>query len=158
MPEAVVQSSIRPLVASDNGALSAIYATTAGPSLDFLMRLYQQPTTRAWIQESAGATLGAAWFSVFDASAELIDLCISPAHRRQGWGMKLLQSSLDVLASESVSICHLEVRRSNSAAIALYQRTNFQIVGERANYYRGKDGREDAILMRRESSGCGECL
>jgi ribosomal-protein-alanine N-acetyltransferase len=72
--------------------------------------------------------------------------------------MKLLQSSLDVLASESVSICHLEVRRSNSAAIALYQRTNFQIVGERANYYRGKDGREDAILMRRESSGCGECL
>ena len=107
MPEAVVQSSIRPLVASDNSALSAIYATTAGPSLDLLMRLYQQPTTRAWIQESADATLGAAWFSVVDASAELIDLSVSPAHRRQGWGMKLLQSSLDVLASESVSICHL---------------------------------------------------
>jgi ribosomal-protein-alanine N-acetyltransferase len=63
-----------------------------------------------------------------------------------------------VLESESVSVCHLEVRRSNSAALALYQRSNFQVVGERANYYRGKDGREDAILMRWESSGCGEDL
>jgi ribosomal-protein-alanine N-acetyltransferase len=158
MPEAVVQSSMRPLMASDNGALNAIYATSTGPSLDFLMRLYRQPTTRAWIQESASATLGAAWFSVYDASAELIDLSISPAHRRQGWGMKLLQTSLEVLESESVSVCHLEVRRSNSAALALYQRSNFQVVGERANYYRGKDGREDAILMRWESSGCGEDL
>lgn len=158
MPEAVVQSSMRPLMASDNGALNAIYATSTGPSLDFLMRLYRQPTTRAWIQESASVTLGAAWFSVYDASAELIDLSISPAYRRQGWGMKLLQTSLDLLESESVSICHLEVRRSNCAAIALYQRTNFRIVGERANYYRSQDGREDAILMRRESSGCGECL
>jgi ribosomal-protein-alanine N-acetyltransferase len=158
MPEAVVQSSMRPLMASDNGALNAIYATSTGPSLDFLMRLYRQPTTRAWIQESASVTLGAAWFSVYDASAELIDLSISPAYRRQGWGMKLLQTSLDLLESESVSICHLEVRRSNCAAIALYQRTNFRIVGERANYYRSQDGREDAILMRRESSGYGECL
>ena len=158
MPEAVVQSSMRPLMASDNGALNAIYATSTGPSLDFLMRLYRQPTTRAWIQESASVTLGAAWFSVYDASAELIDLSISPAYRRQGWGMKLLQTSLEVLESESVSICHLEVRRSNCAAIALYQRTNFRIVGERANYYRSQDGPEDAILMRRESSGYGECL
>jgi ribosomal-protein-alanine N-acetyltransferase len=158
MPEAVVQSSMRPLMASDNGALNAIYATSTGPSLDFLMRLYRQPTTRAWIQESASVTLGAAWFSVYDASAELIDLSISPAYRRQGWGMKLLQTSLDLLESESVSICHLEVRRSNCAAIALYQRTNFRIVGERANYYRSQDGREDAILMRRESSGYGEGL
>jgi ribosomal-protein-alanine N-acetyltransferase len=145
-------------MASDNGALNAIYAKSTGPSLDFLMRLYRQPTTRAWIQESASVTLGAAWFSVYDASAELIDLSISPAYRRQGWGMKLLQTSLDLLESESVSICHLEVRRSNCAAIALYQRTNFRIVGERANYYRSQDGREDAILMRRESSGYGECL
>ena len=41
----------------------------------------------------------------------------------------------------------LEVRASNSAAIALYQKHGFERVGERKNYYEAP--KEDAILMTR---------
>jgi ribosomal-protein-alanine N-acetyltransferase len=45
---------------------------------------------------------------------------------------------------------YLEVRPSNPGAIHLYQRTGFRLVGRRRDYYPTFDGREDALVMRRE--------
>ena len=50
----------------------------------------------------------------------------------------------------------LEVRRSNTAAQALYERHGFEVLGVRRRYYTGPD--EDALVMRRRlrpSSGPG---
>jgi ribosomal-protein-alanine N-acetyltransferase len=44
----------------------------------------------------------------------------------------------------------LEVRPSNVAARALYERTGFQPIGRRPRYYPARDGREDAIVMSAE--------
>jgi len=41
----------------------------------------------------------------------------------------------------------LEVRISNAIAIDLYKAAGFKEIGLRKNYYRLKEGREDAILM-----------
>jgi ribosomal-protein-alanine N-acetyltransferase len=52
----------------------------------------------------------------------------------------------------------LEVRRSNDAAQALYQKYGFDVVGERRRYYR--DTGEDALLMTVSTldAGYGEML
>jgi ribosomal-protein-alanine N-acetyltransferase len=41
----------------------------------------------------------------------------------------------------------LEVRASNTAAIALYESLGFNEATIRRNYYPAKEGREDAIIM-----------
>jgi ribosomal-protein-alanine N-acetyltransferase len=44
----------------------------------------------------------------------------------------------------------LEVGVTNAAAQALYGTAGFVTVGRRKNYYKGPNGTEDALLMRRE--------
>ena len=44
----------------------------------------------------------------------------------------------------------LEVRPSNTGAIALYHDEGFNEIGRRPRYYPAKDGREDAIVMAME--------
>lgn len=41
----------------------------------------------------------------------------------------------------------LEVRESNTAAIALYESSGFHELGVRRDYYPADDGREDAIIL-----------
>ena len=47
------------------------------------------------------------------------------------------------------SLLWLEVRPSNERACALYIREGFVEVGRRKGYYPAPDGREDALVMRR---------
>jgi ribosomal-protein-alanine N-acetyltransferase len=42
---------------------------------------------------------------------------------------------------------YLEVRVSNQAAIHLYDKHGFNEMSIRKDYYRAKEGREDAVLM-----------
>jgi ribosomal-protein-alanine N-acetyltransferase len=42
----------------------------------------------------------------------------------------------------------LEVRPSNTPALALYQKAGFETIGRRKGYYPAADGREDALVMR----------
>ena len=76
---------------------------------------------------------------------EIMTLAVSPNCRRMGLGMTLLQS---LLAKRTHSNAFLELRESNKAALALYTRAEFEIVGRRKRYYR--DG-EDALVMRRKN-------
>ena len=47
--------------------------------------------------------------------------------------------------NRGAQVATLEVRESNEAAIALYEKLGFEVVGSRDGYYR--DNNEDAILM-----------
>lgn len=72
------------------------------------------------------------------------NLATLPAMRRRGIGARLLENLIKRSQKEGLhSIC-LEVRASNLAAIALYQRFGFVTVGTRSAYY--ADG-EDALIM-----------
>ena len=148
MADPASASIISPLQPNDQPQLVDLYASTAGPSLDFLMTLSQQPITSCWVLRGEATVIGACWFTRVQGEAELIDFLISSTHRRQGLGALLLTGCLERLAEEAVISCHLEVRRSNKAAIGLYHKVGFSTVGERANYYRGNLEAEDAILMR----------
>jgi ribosomal-protein-alanine N-acetyltransferase len=74
-------------------------------------------------------------------------LAVDPDHRRMGIADDLLEGALDRAAEQGGRLATLEVRESNVAAIQLYRKHAFEVVGRRARYYR--DDGEDAILMTR---------
>ncbi len=70
---------------------------------------------------------------------------VKPEFRMQGVGEDLLRHSLASAVERGARIATLEVRKSNEAAITLYEKLGFEVVGNRKGYYR--DNNEDAILM-----------
>ena len=82
------------------------------------------------------------------SEAHLLNITVAPAHQGQGGARRLLQA-LDTWArSQQARELWLEVRASNTRALALYRRHGYVEVGVRKRYYALADGaREDAILM-----------
>lgn len=77
---------------------------------------------------------------------EVLNIAVAPSHRRRGYAQCLLSRVIDVMG-EQFDTLFLEVRQSNRAAVALYRRLGFDIVGQRRDYYPTPKGREDALLM-----------
>ncbi len=82
-----------------------------------------------------------------DGEIQINNIAIVPEYRRQGYGAKMIQHILDTFAD--IPEVFLEVRLSNTAAIRLYEKFNFERIYLRKAYY--SDG-EDALIMRRESA------
>ena len=80
--------------------------------------------------------------------ADVMNVAVAPEFRRQGIGEGLMVALMDALRDKGMESLTLEVRASNSPAIALYDRLGFTEVGRRPNYY--TDPREDALIMRKE--------
>ena len=81
------------------------------------------------------------------AEAHILNLCIAQDYRRMGFGQRLLEHMLDIARKRQVGTVFLEVRPSNSGAIALYDKIGFNQIGTRRDYYPAKLGREDAIIF-----------
>jgi len=77
----------------------------------------------------------------------LLNLCVAKQHQRQGVGLLLLQHLFDTGQLQKARRLFLELRSSNTAALALYKSMGFEQIGERRDYYRNKAGREDAVVM-----------
>lgn len=81
--------------------------------------------------------------------ASLLLITVRPEVRSKGLGCSLLRALLNKLATGDINRCLLEVRETNTAALALYRRCGFVRDGRRRGYYPAVagDAREDAILM-----------
>ena len=75
----------------------------------------------------------------------ILNVGVLPAYRRQGAGAALVSALLAFAKTQRLAFVTLEVRRSNAAAIALYQKFGFAAQGIRKNYYSRPV--EDALLM-----------
>ena len=82
--------------------------------------------------------------------ADMMNLAVDPACRRQGIAQALVEALTAALAERGVRSLTLEVRASNEGAIALYRKLGFAQVGRRPNYY--TKPREDALILRKEWS------
>lgn len=91
--------------------------------------------------------VGAALLEVLVPEAELHSLAVLPGKRRRGLGAALLKSALSAARKRGATEMFLEVRRSNQAAIALYERAGFAALSVRRGYY--SHPREDALVMRK---------
>lgn len=95
--------------------------------------------------ETAGFITGVFLFD----NADIYSVATAEQHRKKGIGGKLLQVFFDTLPSE-VETVGLEVRESNSAAISLYEKSGFERVGLRKNFY--EQPRENAVLYTKQLS------
>ncbi len=80
--------------------------------------------------------------------ADMMNLAVAEPFRRRGIARALVEELMRQLPAYQLT---LEVRASNTAAIALYDSMGFQQVGRRKNYYRSP--KEDALILRKEWTG-----
>ncbi|HPZ00044.1 MAG TPA: ribosomal protein S18-alanine N-acetyltransferase [Clostridiales bacterium] len=76
--------------------------------------------------------------------AFLNNVAVTAAFRRQGVGTALVKRAAEEAKANGASFLSLEVRRSNQAAIRLYEDLGFDLEGVRKKFYR--DPQEDAFL------------
>jgi ribosomal-protein-alanine N-acetyltransferase len=91
-----------------------------------------------------GIVLGYAGLQTVLDEGYITNVAVAPAFRRQGVADALL-AAFCRFGKAKLAFLTLEVRVSNTAAIALYQKHDFSSVGRRKNYY--DHPVEDAILM-----------
>ncbi|WOE42257.1 ribosomal protein S18-alanine N-acetyltransferase [Acinetobacter chinensis] len=97
--------------------------------------------------EKNGQVVGFCILQAVVDEANLLLMAIDPDFQGQGLGYELLDQSVQMLKNNPVQI-FLEVRESNKAAIALYEKAHFHQIDLRKNYYPNTDGtREHAIIM-----------
>jgi ribosomal-protein-alanine N-acetyltransferase len=89
--------------------------------------------------------IGVTGFWLMAGEAHIITMGVRPSYQRQGVGELLLISTIDLAMTQHAEVMTLEVRISNSAAQALYQKHGFKKTGVRKSYY--DDNYEDAVIM-----------
>lgn len=82
-------------------------------------------------------------YSPFDA--QITDIAVLPAYRGCGFGRALLQDLIARAKQRGAEEISLEVRASNTPAIALYASHGFLTAGRRKGFYRKPT--EDAFVM-----------
>ena len=85
--------------------------------------------------------------TIVKEEAEIVSLGVVPGMRNMGIGVALISALAETATDRGAQRLFLEVRRSNSAALALYRSTGFKTVGVRCRYYRNPP--EDALVMSR---------
>jgi ribosomal-protein-alanine N-acetyltransferase len=95
-----------------------------------------------------GRIVGYLVCSRYDTVWHVMNVAVDDRARRQGVATVLLDH-LFAAADAPGERYTLEVRTSNTAAIALYERFGFRAAGRRRGYYH--DNREDAVIMWRLS-------
>lgn len=76
---------------------------------------------------------------------EIINIAVDPKRRRNKVGEQLVNELIKKAKNYALEVIHLEVRESNSAALALYKKFGFYEIAKRKNYYHKPT--EDAIIM-----------
>jgi len=94
-----------------------------------------------------GDVLGYAGLLVAADEGYITNVAVFPEQRRRGIAGQLLQVFLNFAEANHLAFLTLEVRPSNTAAIALYQGFDFQEAGRRKNYY--DLPKEDALILTR---------
>lgn len=73
------------------------------------------------------------------------NIAVHPDFRGKGIGEALMRHVIEKVRKSGATFMSLEVRPSNAAAVTLYKKLGFEILGSRKNYYTNPD--EDAYLM-----------
>lgn len=73
------------------------------------------------------------------------NFAVRSGYRRRGIGTALLDRVVEEARRRNANAAFLEVRSTNHAAQALYEKSGFRAIARRANYY--SDPPEDAVVM-----------
>ncbi len=96
------------------------------------------------VAEEAGRAVAYMGMWILADEGHITNVAVGRRFRRHGIAKALIADFVALAKERKLAFMTLEVRVSNSAAIALYQGFGFEEVGRRKNYY---ENQEDAILM-----------
>ena len=101
-------------------------------------------------EDQAGTLLGYVGSQTCFEDADILNVCVAPAARRQGIAEALMIELEARLAPKGAERISLEVRASNEPALRLYEKLGYARVGLRKNYY--EKPREDALILQKSIS------
>jgi ribosomal-protein-alanine N-acetyltransferase len=78
----------------------------------------------------------------------IIRIAVAEDFRIRGVATWLLQQCFKLVEQKDFDSAYIEVRPSNKAAIALYRKLDFHVIGTRPNYY--PESNEDALVMKKQ--------
>lgn len=100
----------------------------------------------ALVMEESGGLLAFIVAANVGPEWEIENIVVATGARRRGLGTRLVGTLINMARAEGAARVLLEVRESNSAARALYEKWAFVQIGRRMGYYSGPA--EDALLYR----------
>ena len=114
---------------------------------DFTLSLKQPKSyEHVYVARRENTVVGYIVFIVLHEEAQVLNLAVPAAYRRQGIAKYLLASALEIIRSHNGHEVFLEVAVGNLPAQYLYRQFGFRICGIRKNYY----GRyKDAYVLRK---------
>lgn len=146
--------SVRRFRAEDADAVMAIVEESPAAAI-WLKESYQkfaeEKGSLALVIETDGEISGFLIGRRVGDQAEVLNLAVGTKHRRKGEGTALLGAAFVEFGSGGGMSVYLEVRESNTGAIAFYERHGFAKTGLRKRYYRHPD--EPAVTMERKLTG-----
>ncbi|MGH2946783.1 MAG: ribosomal protein S18-alanine N-acetyltransferase [Solirubrobacteraceae bacterium] len=142
-PAAAVE--IRRLTYADLPQVVAIERRAFGTpwSLAMFVLELSKPSGVCLAAETEDELVGYLVCSRYDTVWHLMNVAVDPDRRRRGIGSALIAALLHQVGDDAQLT--LEVRRSNTGAVALYERFGFRSAGVRPRYY--ADNGEDAVIM-----------
>lgn len=143
LPETLI---IRPMTESDLNAVLIIEQTSfpAPWRREHFLHELAAPHSFPLVAAIDGDIVGYVCLMSLFEEAQILDIAVMPQRRGTGVARRLMARAEHVAREQGAEVLALEVRASNSVAIALYEQTGFVITGSRRKYY---EGREDAVLM-----------
>ena len=118
-------------------------------SLKSLEDMESQPGGRNYVAVKDGVIVGYVGMLAVLDEADITNVAVEPEQRRQGIGRLLVSHLKEQAQKEEIRHIFLEVRKSNLAAIRLYEEAGFSQSAIRKNYY--DKPREDALIMEHQS-------
>ncbi len=153
-PGVEIECLVRPMAASDVAAAFALASrspeTARWPQADYSRAVGGDWDGWVAVRESQPAE-NIAGFLIARRMAdemEILNLAIEPAQHRRGLASRLLEAAVELGRARGARRVFLEVRPSNAAAIAFYQRHGFVRTAQRPRYY--AEPPEDAWVLSRK--------
>lgn len=99
----------------------------------------------AAIEKKSGKVISYAGMIMAADIGDITDVATHPDYRRRGLSRAVMERILEYASEKGMSSMALDVRVSNTGAIALYSGLGFEIAGKRPRFYRTPP--EDAYVM-----------
>jgi ribosomal-protein-alanine N-acetyltransferase len=115
------------------------------------VRFELEENSRAFyvVAEHSGVVVGYAGLWWIEDEGHITNVAVKPGYRNRKIAEGIIKTLISHTSLEGIHHYTLEVRRSNQAAINLYNKFGFEVEGVRPNYYRFE--KEDALIMWRHA-------